>query len=210
MGVCGQADTRVAEIVGSRRSDANACSGSSRVIRLRSWRGGGGDGGGGVCPRSLSELQYSKQGAAVSQPAVKRDEPLTASRAPPACLPSLLLHTPSTHRSLTHDSLRGRRRLPPWARPATSKCSACARDGRMITRYTIWPALLTPAASIDAAKPSKGPGGRQEMRFAPMTVAASFPPRACDRALSSKQSHSVGVARCSPVLSERGPCNCDM
>lgn len=127
MGVCGQADTRVAEIVGSRRSDANACSGSSRVIRLRSWRGGGGDGGGGVCPRSLSELQYSKQGAAVSQPAVKRDEPLTASRAPPACLPSLLLHTPSTHRSLTHDSLRGRRRLPPWARPATSKCSACAR-----------------------------------------------------------------------------------
>lgn len=71
-----------------------------------------------VCPRSLSELQYSKQGAAVARK--PSSEPLTASRAPPACLPS-------THRSLTHDSLRGRRRLPPWARPATSKCSACAR-----------------------------------------------------------------------------------
>jgi len=35
MGVCRQADTRVAEIVGSRGSDANACSGSSRVIRFR-------------------------------------------------------------------------------------------------------------------------------------------------------------------------------
>jgi hypothetical protein len=66
MGVCRQADTRVAEIVGSRRSTANACSGSSRVIRFRGWRGGGGDGG-GVCPRSLCELHYSKQGAAVAR-----------------------------------------------------------------------------------------------------------------------------------------------
>lgn len=162
-----------------------------------------------MCPRSLSELQYSKQGAAVSQPAVKRDQPLTASRAPPACRPSLVCPLIVRLPSLTHDSLRGRRRLPPWARPATSN-ALHARDGRMITRYTIWPALLTPAASIDAAKPSKGPGGRQEIRFVPMTGAASPPPRACDRAPSSKQSHSVGVARVSPVLSERGPCNCDM
>lgn len=55
----------------------------------------------------------------------------------------------------------------------TSNANACMRDGRMINRYTIWPALLTPAASIDAAKPSKGPGARQEMGNAPMTVAAS-------------------------------------
>jgi hypothetical protein len=60
-----QAGTPVAEIVGGRRSDDNACSGSSRVIRFRGRRGGGG-GGGGAPKRSLLSYSHSKQGAAVS------------------------------------------------------------------------------------------------------------------------------------------------
>jgi hypothetical protein len=48
-----QAGTPVAEVVGGRRSDDNACSDSSRVIRFGGRRGGGGGGG----PKVTSELQ---------------------------------------------------------------------------------------------------------------------------------------------------------
>jgi len=183
-----QAGTPVAEIVGGRRSDDNACSGSSRVIRFRRRRSGGG-GGGGAPKRSLLSYSHSKQGAAVSS----SDSLSSCSGVRPVstCL--------ATH--FTYSRLASSQAPSPAVHAPPHQQNACMRDGRMINRYTIWPALLTPAASIDAAKPSKGPGRRHEMGIAPMTVAASSRAVACDRtlrSLSSKQSDSVGVARTRP------------
>lgn len=131
MGVCGQADTRVAEIVGSRRSDANACSGSSRVIRLRSWRGGGGDGGGGVCPRSLSELQYSKQGAAVSQPAGRQARRTLDSLSSSSGMPPVLDSAHAVHSPFTYARLASRQAPSPvvGAPPHPNALHARAMEG---------------------------------------------------------------------------------
>lgn len=103
-----------------------------------------------VCPRSLSELQYSKQGAAAGRKqAVKRDEPSTASRAPPAGLPPVLgLPTHRRPCPFTHARLAPRQApSPAVGTPRHTSNALHARDGRLITRYTIWAALLTPADS---------------------------------------------------------------
>ena len=141
-----QAGTPVAEIEGSSQ---DAYSGSSRMIRFRGRRSGGGGGGRGHLPATATDLTGSC--GKPPRPSKRR------------CFARV--HSAAT------SSLLASRQAPSPAMPCPATSTAymyvttivCLRAARWKDdhRYTIWPALLTPAASIGAAKPSKGPGADQ-------------------------------------------------
>ena len=189
-----QAGTPVAEIVGGRRSDDNACSGSSRVIRFRGRRGGGGGGG----PRSLLSYIHSKQFRELScrKPRPSSERPLlqstghsSSSGLRPVCtrLATHFTYSPRVEPGAVSRSVRARRHIKclqaRWKDDQPLHDLACATDTcSQHRRGQTIQGTRRPTRDGNCPNDSRG----------------LVPPRACDRALSSKQSDSVGVARTRP------------
>ena len=66
-----------------------------------------------VCPRSLSELQYSKQGAAVSQPAGRQARRTLDSLSSSSGMPPVLDSAHAVHSSFTYARLASRQAPSP-------------------------------------------------------------------------------------------------